>query len=97
MSIAAQQEKDVVFAPLVIANHFVPRPGDWQARITCPFCEELAEQPQEDDDGEDQYRPDYEFDDVAALQEHLEWQHSGSYLPSTLPVALPSTSSCSVM
>ncbi|KAM4066640.1 hypothetical protein HRG_000719 [Hirsutella rhossiliensis] len=90
-------EKQVVSAPVAIANHMAPLHGDWQARLLCPFCEEEAQLPQDEDDDEDVYRPANECDDLAALQEHLEWQHTAATLPATLPVSLPSSNSCQIM
>ncbi|KAL3957283.1 hypothetical protein ACCO45_007861 [Purpureocillium lilacinum] len=31
--------KPVVYPPLVVANHVAPTPGDWLARVLCPYCE----------------------------------------------------------
>ncbi len=89
----------MVFAPIVVANHMAPLHGDWQAKLVCPYCEEEGEQPQDEDDEEDRWRPDAEFDDVAALQEHMEWQHTTtSSMPATIPISLPSsTDKCQVM
>lgn len=70
------QEKQVIFPPLAIANHIAPLHGDWQAKLLCPFCEDEARQPQDEDDEEDLYKPNDEFEDVASLQEHMEWQHA---------------------
>lgn len=87
------QEKQVLFAPIAIANHVAPHhPGDWLAMVMCPFCEEEAAAPQDKDDDEDLWKPDNVFEDVAALQEHLEWQHTAA--PTT---PLPSTDTCSLM
>lgn len=97
ITLSSREEKQVVFAPIVIANHTAPQHGDWQAKLLCPYCQELGEQPQDEDDEEDLWRPDNEFDDVAALQEHLEWQHTAAP-PTTLPVSLPkSADSCQLM
>lgn len=90
-------EKQVVSAPLAIANHIAPQHGDWQARLVCPFCEEDAQLPQDEDDDEEAYRPANEFDDLVALEEHLAWQHTAAALPATLPVSLPSTDNCRIM
>jgi hypothetical protein len=70
------QEKQVIFPPIAVANHLAPVHGDWQARLLCPFCEDEAKQPQDEDDEEDLYKPNEEFEDVASLQEHMEWQHA---------------------
>ncbi|QPG96383.1 hypothetical protein C2857_004036 [Epichloe festucae Fl1] len=90
------EEKHVVFAPVAIANHIALRHGDWQATLFCPFCEEDSQQPQDKDDEEANYRPDDVFEDVAELQEHLEWQHAGS-LPGASSAVLPANKNCSVM
>ncbi|KAJ6438288.1 Conserved oligomeric Golgi complex subunit 2 [Purpureocillium lavendulum] len=99
------REKPVVYAPLVVANHVAPAHGDWQARVLCPYCEEEARRPQHEDDDDDAYKPEYEFDDVAALQEHLEWQHpvaaaaNGAVLSTAARpgASIPSTNSCQIM
>ncbi|KAG6132176.1 hypothetical protein E4U12_003310 [Claviceps purpurea] len=72
------EEKTVIFAPVVIANHVVPVHGDWRARMTCPYCEEDSQQPQEKDDEEPvvERREDV-FEDVGEMQAHLEWLHAG--------------------
>lgn len=75
-SLSAHEEKQVVYAPVAIANHMVPHLGDWQSRITCPFCEDEADGPRDKDDEEDAWRPEGTFEDIAAFQEHLEWQHT---------------------
>lgn len=92
------QEKQVVFAPIAVANHMAPQHGDWQARLVCPYCEEVGEQPQEEDDDEDAWHPEAEFEDVAALQEHLEWQHTAApSLPTAIPILPKATDKCQVM
>ena len=86
------EEKQVVFAPEAIANHIAPHPGDFRARLLCPWCENEAAKPQDKDDEEEVWRPENGFDDILAFQEHLEWQHT------TAPaVAVPSTSNCNIM
>ncbi|KND93713.1 hypothetical protein TOPH_01475 [Tolypocladium ophioglossoides CBS 100239] len=96
-TLSGLREKPVVFAPLAVANHIAPLHGDWQAGLLCPFCEGEAQQPQDEDDDGEPYHPDNEFDDVAALQEHLEWQHTPTALPVALSAALPSTNNCQIM
>ncbi|RYO86732.1 hypothetical protein DL766_001592 [Monosporascus sp. MC13-8B] len=83
-------EKTVVFAPVAIANHLPPEPGDWLARILCPFCEEYYyEEPGDDELERVRYTQDEGgFADLAAFQEHLEWYHTS---------LVPSASKCSVM
>ncbi|KAM3434093.1 hypothetical protein NHJ13734_006133 [Beauveria thailandica] len=94
---SGQQPKQVVYPPIAIASHMAPVPGDWLARTMCPLCEDAAE-PQDIDDEDELWRPENRFDDLAALQEHLEWEHAPpSALPLTLPVSLPSTDKCNVM
>ncbi|KAL5092980.1 hypothetical protein Trisim1_011776 [Trichoderma cf. simile WF8] len=83
LSNCGQHQKQIIFAPVAIANHIIPTHGDWEAKILCPLCEAIGEQPQDEDDDEEPYRPDEEFDDVKSLQEHLEWQHGSSTLPTT--------------
>jgi hypothetical protein len=72
---SGHQEKQVVFAPVAIANHVAPQHRDWLAGLLCPYCETESTVPQEQYDDEDAYRPDLGYEDMAALQEHLEWQH----------------------
>ncbi|KJZ71861.1 hypothetical protein HIM_08706 [Hirsutella minnesotensis 3608] len=91
------REKLILSAPVAIANHVAPLHRDWQARLICHFCEEDAHRPQDEDDDEEVFRPPNEFDDVAALQEHLEWQHTATSHPASLPVALPAANNCLVM
>lgn len=75
-SMTRHREKQVVFAPLAIANHVPPHPGDWLARLTCPFCEDEAARPVDVDEDDEAWRPgDAVFEDLEALQEHLEWYH----------------------
>ncbi|ORY71168.1 uncharacterized protein BCR38DRAFT_330556 [Pseudomassariella vexata] len=83
-------EKPIVFAPVVIANHMPPVPGEWQARILCPYCDEYYEYEQGDDEMERvKWNQDEDgFEDMAAFKEHLEWSHVG---------IVPSTTNCSVM
>ncbi|KJK80526.1 hypothetical protein H634G_04765 [Metarhizium anisopliae BRIP 53293] len=81
-SSSGPQEKLVIFPPIAIANHLAPLHGDWQARLLCPFCEDEAKKPQDEDDEEELYKPNDEFEDVASLQEHMEWQHVEVVVPS---------------
>ncbi|CAH0005396.1 unnamed protein product [Clonostachys byssicola] len=85
------EQKQVVFAPVAIANHSMPMGGGWQSFITCPFCEDDADGPRDTDDEEDVWRPEGLFEDVASFQEHLEWQHPA------LSAATPAESTCLVM
>ncbi|RYP12655.1 hypothetical protein DL767_011190 [Monosporascus sp. MG133] len=83
-------EKTVVFAPVAIANHLPPEPGDWLARILCPFCDEYYyEEPGDDELERVRYTQDEGgFAGLAAFQEHLEWYHTS---------LVPGASKCSVM
>lgn len=81
-SSSGPQEKLVIFPPIAVANHLAPLHGDWQARLLCPFCEDEAKKPQDEDDEEELYKPNDEFEDVASLQEHMEWQHVEVVVPS---------------
>lgn len=90
------EEKQVVFGPVAIANHIAPLPGDWMARITCPFCEEMADEgPRYAYDEEELWRPDATFDDVTAFQEHLEWQHTQA--PTTPGTWSNAAQNCTLM
>lgn len=93
---SGQQAKQVIYPPVAIASHISPIQGDWLARLMCPLCEDSTE-PQDIDDEEEIWQPENKFEDLAALQEHLEWEHAPSALPTTLPVTLPSTDKCIVM
>jgi hypothetical protein len=72
---STSEEKQVIFAPIAVANHCAPPLNEWQAILLCPYCEVDAQQPQDQDDDEDPWKPEKEFDDLEGLQEHLEWQH----------------------
>jgi hypothetical protein len=75
---STSEEKQVVFAPVAIANHCAPPLNEWQAILLCPYCEVDAQQPQDQDDDEDPWNPEKEFDDLEGLLEHLQWQHGGT-------------------
>jgi hypothetical protein len=91
------QEKTILFPPVAIANHLPPEPGEWQAPLLCPLCDEYYYEEQGDGDM-DQVRytqDEHGFESVALLQEHLEWSHA-SLIPSLADVA-PKSSSCRIM
>ncbi|TQV91002.1 hypothetical protein V2A60_008187 [Cordyceps javanica] len=96
---SGQAPKQVVYPPIAIASHMAPVRGDWLARLLCPLCEDAAatNEPQDIDDEDELWRPENQFDDLAALQEHMEWEHAPSTLPTTRPLSLPSTDKCIVM
>ncbi|OAA41721.1 hypothetical protein NOR_05229 [Metarhizium rileyi] len=75
-SSSGPKQKLVIFPPIAVASHMAPLPGDWQARLLCGFCEDEARKPQDEDDEEEIYKPNHEFEDLASLQEHMEWQHA---------------------
>lgn len=92
-------EKTIVFAPVAIANHRSPEPGEWQARVLCPFCDEYYYEETGDDEVErTRYTQDEGgFESVADFHDHLAWYHT-SLLPN--PQALLPTSvagRCAVM
>ncbi|KAM5345017.1 hypothetical protein ACJ41O_010879 [Fusarium nematophilum] len=93
-TLSAHAEKQVVFAPVAIANHVAPRHRDWMAGLLCPYCEEESTEPQEQYDEEDAWRPDLEYEGMEAFKEHLEWQHTVTAPTST---ALAPSSNCVVM
>ena len=97
LALSTGEQKEIVFAPVAIANHVPPEPAGWQARLICPLCEEEGARPQDKDDDEDAYHPDYEFEDLVALQEHLEWTHTSTALPASLPISAPATNNCLIM
>ncbi|KAK8058362.1 hypothetical protein PG994_008810 [Apiospora phragmitis] len=72
------EEKAVVFAPVAIANHLPTEPGDFQARILCPYCEDYVGYEQGDGEMEAvKWNQDERgFDDVLSFQEHLKWSHA---------------------
>ncbi|KAI1438792.1 hypothetical protein GGR50DRAFT_637851 [Xylaria sp. CBS 124048] len=82
------EEKTIVFPPVAVANHLPPLPGEWQAPLLCPLCEEYYYEEQGDGDMDRlRYTQDeHGFEDVAALQAHLEWAH-GSLIPGVAPEA----------
>ncbi|KAI1819528.1 hypothetical protein F4861DRAFT_526731 [Xylaria intraflava] len=90
-------EKTIIFAPVAIANHLPPEPGEWQAPLLCPLCEEYYYEEQGDGDMDRlRYTQDERgFESVAMLQEHLEWTHR-SLIPGLANVA-PESSKCAVM
>src|SRR3569833_52923 len=100
------EEKTIVFAPLVIANHLAPGGGvGWEARIWCPFCDEYTYYDQVDDEQTRYAQDEGGFTDVQSFQDHLAWHHTAIGMPSlpalsSLP-ALPSLSTssknCTVM
>lgn len=98
MTLSTRESKEIVFAPVAIANHVPPEPASWRARLICPLCEDEGAQPQDKDDDEEVYRPNYEFEDLAALQEHFEWQHTSTSLPASLPISTAApTNNCQIM
>jgi hypothetical protein len=100
-SAATGEDKTVVFAPLAIANHMPPEPGEWQAGLICPYCEEDTYLDEGEDSSELRYVQDEKgFPDLEAFREHLEWYHTAMPVPpiSALASALPSAASnCRVM
>ncbi|KAI0490837.1 hypothetical protein F4859DRAFT_508632 [Xylaria cf. heliscus] len=91
------EEKTIIFPPVAIANHLLPNPGEWQAPLLCPLCDEYYYEEQGDDDMDRvRYTQDERgFESVAALQEHFEWTHA-SLIPS-LENVRSKTSSCELM
>lgn len=101
LSVETGEEKTVVFAPLAIANHMAPEPGDWQAGLMCPYCEEDTYLDEGEDSSELKYVQDeMGFPDLEAFRAHLEWYHTALPVPpiSALASALPAAASnCRVM
>ena len=95
------EEKTVVFAPLAIANHIAPEQGEWQARISCPYCDDYTYFDQGEDGEEDvkYVQDDKGFESLQAFQAHLEWYHTAIAVPALGVPKLPtaSTSNCRVM
>ncbi|KAI1876540.1 hypothetical protein JX265_004066 [Neoarthrinium moseri] len=85
------EEKAVVFAPVAIANHMPPEPGEWQARILCPLCEDYytEEQGEDDMDRVKWNQDEGGYEGMAEFREHLEWTHA--------PGVLATTSNCQIM
>ncbi|CCC13335.1 hypothetical protein SMACR_06624 [Sordaria macrospora] len=99
LSAKTGEAKTVVFAPIAIGNHIAPVPGDWLARIWCPYCDEYTYVDQgEDSEDEVKWAQDERgFEDLASFQEHLEWYHTALPVPS-IPALLPKAAgSCAVM
>lgn len=94
---SGRQPKQVIYPPLAIANHIAPHRGDWLARLMCPLCEDAVEPLDVDDEDEIWQQPENCFDNLAALQEHMEWEHVPATIPTTLPLSLPSADKCIVM
>lgn len=86
------EEKAIVFAPVAIANHMPPVPGEFQSPILCPFCDDYYEYEQGDDELEQvRWNQDERgFEDLKSFTEHLLWSHA---------TAAPGTanSNCAVM
>jgi hypothetical protein len=101
VSVETGEDKTVVFAPLAIANHMPPEPGDWQAALMCPYCDEDTYVDEGEDSSELKYVQDEGgFPDLEAFRQHLEWYHTALPVPpiSSLAAALPSAASnCRVM
>lgn len=98
ISVSTGEEKTIVFAPLAIANHMAPEPGDWQAGLMCPFCEEDTYLDEGEDSSEMKYVADEKgFLDVAAFQEHLEWYHTALQVPPLSAITGAAANNCVVM
>ncbi|RCI07711.1 hypothetical protein L249_5711 [Ophiocordyceps polyrhachis-furcata BCC 54312] len=95
LSTSSATPKTVISPLVAIANHVPPPLGDWLAPLLCPYCEDEARRPHDDDDDDeaDAYRAVSidEFDDLEALQLHFE-----AYHPASSPVDAGG-SSCLVM
>ncbi|KAK4168949.1 hypothetical protein QBC43DRAFT_83304 [Cladorrhinum sp. PSN259] len=97
------EEKVIVFPPLAIANHMAPEPGDWQAGLMCPYCEEDTYLDEGEDSSEVKYVQDeMGFPDLEAFRAHLEWYHTAMAVPpisslvtNALPTAVADT--CRIM
>ncbi|KAK4679602.1 hypothetical protein QC764_205610 [Podospora pseudoanserina] len=99
LSCTANEPKTLVFAPLAIANHMPPEPGEWQAGIVCPYCEEDTYLDEGEDSGEMKYvMDDKGFGSVEEFREHLEWYHTAMAVPK-LEDVVPEVvrGSCGVM
>ena len=82
-------EKAVVHAPTAIASHRAPGPGEWQAPLLCPFCDEWYYEGAGEDAVFERVRyaqDEAGFPSVADFQLHLEWHHTS--IAMSLPVAL---------
>lgn len=87
MSSGGAEDRTVVFAPLAIANHLPPDPGDWRARLSCPYCDEY-DYYEAGGENEARYVQDERgFGSLREFQEHLEWYHTSVAVPS-LPTAV---------
>ena len=83
-ALSTRAEKSVVFAPVAVGNHLAPEPGEWRARVVCPFCDDEFVLSQGDDEMEATRYGGEErvYEDLAAFQGHLEWQHTALPRPS---------------
>jgi hypothetical protein len=98
LSYREKEEKDVVFAPLAIANHLPLRKGEWIARTVCPFCEEYTYFDQGDGDGERRLGTDGErIEGVEELAAHLGWTHTALPRPDSIGLAGLGKGDCEVM
>ncbi|KAK4192966.1 hypothetical protein QBC35DRAFT_160725 [Podospora australis] len=98
ISASTGEEKTIVFAPLAIANHMAPEPGEWQAGLICPFCEEDTYLDEGEDSSEMKYVADEKgFPSVEAFREHLEWYHTALQVPPLSAITSAATSNCAVM
>ncbi|KAK7731754.1 hypothetical protein SLS53_008698 [Cytospora paraplurivora] len=91
-SLATAEDKTVVFAPLAIANHVPPDPGDWQARMLCPYCDDYNYYEQGEEDETKYVQDERGFGSLDEFQAHLEWYHTSTAMPG-----LPSAKNCVVM
>lgn len=81
-SLSTAEDKTVVFAPLVIANHLPPDAGDWQARILCPYCDDYNYYEQGEEDETKYVQDERGFGSVQEFQDHMEWDHTSTAMPS---------------
>ncbi|KAF7552887.1 hypothetical protein G7046_g7267 [Stylonectria norvegica] len=97
-TVSGHVEKQIVFAPVAIANHTAPQHRDWEAGLLCPFCEEESALPQDEHDDEDAYRPEIGYEDMTTFREHLEWYHTATQQPPSIPDATASAQDkCQIM
>ena len=97
-SVTTGEEKTIVFAPIAIANHLPPEPRDWQARMSCPYCDEYTYFDQ-GHDPEDEIKWEQDeggFPDLQSFKEHLDWTHTALAVPA-MPALPTSPANCTVM
>lgn len=98
-SMSTAEDKTIVFAPVVIANHLAPPSGEWESRILCPYCEDYTYFDQGDGEDTKYAQDEGGFTNLRAFQEHLQWYHTALPVPSlaSTSIAPSSDQNCILM